>query len=123
MEVNNVPFAEYNHGEELSASAGAPDSAGPDSAEWNTKTAYFPEKNKPAEIVGPEWNHPCDQGSFKCNCKIEKLTDEDIRKLPIEKGGHKIEQSCSGKCKKIAGKTCSGNTDCSSNICENKKCK
>lgn len=53
MEVNNVPFAEYNHGEELSASAGAPDSAdsaattdSADSAEWNTKTAYFPEKNK-----------------------------------------------------------------------------
>jgi DNA-binding sugar fermentation-stimulating protein len=39
MDVNNVPFAEYNHGENVA------DASIDAAADWNTKSDYFPEKN------------------------------------------------------------------------------
>ena len=38
IEINNVPFAEYDHGEPSALSKA------PDNRDFNTKTAYFPEK-------------------------------------------------------------------------------
>lgn len=42
MDVNNVPFAEYNHGEIV---VGSGTDAPEQESDWNTKSAYFPEKH------------------------------------------------------------------------------
>jgi DNA-binding sugar fermentation-stimulating protein len=44
MEVNNVPFAEYNHGQPNASKISLVKLT---ESEYNSKTAYFPEKNNP----------------------------------------------------------------------------